>query len=185
MRSLLKQMDGYGRVQRILWAVILIALVGFYLLAYRPGIRRLASLRTQIQSRQQELEQKQSRARNLPSLALQVGKLEQRVAVYDRQFPRQPNLGQFIKDITQISQQLSLHELKLQPLAPKKADGYFEQPISISFQGDFLNAASFLRQVEDLQRLTRVRRLAIKNKAGKAGVVDVTDMVASIYFSEG
>jgi Tfp pilus assembly protein PilO len=185
MQSLQKQIGWYKRAQCILGLTIALGLLGFYLLGYRPTTRWLAALQMQIDSKRRDLSADQNRARNLPAVLREVQRLERSVQDYDRQFPRQVELGQFIKDLTQVSQQLSMQELKLQPLASKRADGFYEQPIQLSFQGDFLNVASFLRQVEDLQRLTRIRRLIIKNKTGKPGVVEVTDMVTSVYFSEG
>ncbi len=185
MRSLQNQIDWYARAQWTLGIVTAVGLLGFYVMGYRPATRNLAALQRQIELKRQALLTDQDRARSLPAVLREVQRLEQSVRDYDRKFPRQVELGQFIKDLTEISQQLSLQEVRLQPLASKRSDGYCEQPIQLSFQGDFLTVASFLRQVEDLQRLTRIRRLTMKATVGKPGVVEVTDMVSSVYFSEG
>jgi Tfp pilus assembly protein PilO len=171
-------------MQWLLGAGIACTLATFYVVGYRPAIGRLEVLKLQLQSKQRELEQNQNKARNLPILAFEVQQLESQVRVYDRQFPQQPELGQFIKDITQISQQLALGEWKYQPGAPKRWEGFCELPIQMHFRGDFLNVASFLRQVEDLQRMTRIRRLSVKSKDNKAGAVEV-DLGMMVYFSEG
>ena len=117
-------------------------------------------------------------------MALEVQELETRVRDYDRQFPKQADLGDFIKDMTRVSQQLALREWKYQPGAPKRGDTYFELPIQMNFQGEFLNVYSFLSEVEHLQRLTRIRKLAIKAKDFKTGLVEV-EIGLNIYFSEG
>jgi Tfp pilus assembly protein PilO len=183
MRTLKEQVGWYRRAQWALAGGAALGLLAFYLAAYRPNSLAQASVRRQIQSRQRELELDRTRANTLPTLFLQVQQLESRVKAYDRQFPREPQLGQLIKDMTQIGQQLSLQEWKYQPGAPRRADGYFELPIQMSFQGDFLNVASFLRQVEDMQRLTWVRRLEIKSKPGKSGAVEA-EVALNVYFSE-
>jgi Tfp pilus assembly protein PilO len=138
----------------------------------------------QRQLKQRDVDQTQNKARTLPILVIEVQALEKRVQYYDRQFPRQPQIGEFIRDMTTISQQLSLKTWNYKPAAPKRSDGYFELPILMSFQGDFMNVATFLRQVEKLERLTRVKRLTLKNRDPRTGTVDV-EMAMNIYFSEG
>src|SRR5256886_6510582 len=97
-----------------------------------------------------DVEDNQNKAQHLPLLALEVKGLESQVLNYDRQFPKQADLGDFIKDMTRVSQQLALHEWKYQPAAPKRGDAYFELPIQMNFQGEFLNGYSFFTEVRHL-----------------------------------
>jgi Tfp pilus assembly protein PilO len=182
--TLRQRISWCARVQWTVLAALGLGVVLFYVLAARPGRGRLESLRQQIQTKQRELKDNQYRARDLPMLAFEVQQLESQVEIYNRQFPKQPDLGQFIKDITQVSQQLALADWKYQPNAPKRTGTYFEMPIGMQFRGDFLNVASFLRQIETLPRLTRVKRIHIHNRDWKSGMVDV-EMSLNIYFSEG
>lgn len=184
MRSLSTQITWCRRLQTGLSMGLGLMVLLFVFVGYLPAKRHLDALAGQIQSRTAEVEGKQNRARNLPLLALEVQELESRVRDYDRQFPRQADLGDFIKDITRVSQQLALRDFKYQPGAPKRGDTYFELPIQMNFQGDFLNVYSFLSEVEHLQRLTRVRRLAIRTREIKNGLVEV-EIGLNIYFSEG
>jgi Tfp pilus assembly protein PilO len=163
---------------------VLAGAAGFYFLGYRPRTERIADLRLSVESSRAKVESNQVKARSLRDLAREVQRLEDRVQGYGRQMPRQPELGEFLGDITRVSQQLSLRDWKYEPAPPKRGDDYFELPISMHFVGEFGNAASFLRQVEELQRLTRVRRLTIKARDRKTGQVEV-DVAMNIYFSEG
>ena len=184
MNTLQKQIDRYKHIQWTLGAVMTCLAIGFYAFGYRPAVARLETLQLQTQSKQRELDQSQNKARTLPILVKEVQDLEKQVEIYDRQFPRQPQIGEFIRDMTQISQQLSLKNWNYKPAAPKRTEGFYELPIMMSFQGDFMNVSSFLRQVEKLQRLTRVKRLLLKNRDPRTGVVEV-EMAMNIYFSEG
>ncbi len=184
MRSLTVQITWCRRLQWGLTLGLVLAALLFLLAGYLPAKRRLDALHLQIQSTTREVEEKQNKAQHLPLLAMEVQELESRVRDYDRQFPRQADLGDFIKDITRVSQQLALRDWKYQPAGSKRGDTYFELPIQMNFQGDFVNVFSFLTEVEHLQRLTRVRRLAIKGKDFKTGMVEV-EIGLNIYFSEG
>jgi Tfp pilus assembly protein PilO len=184
MRSLSTQINWCRRLQWGLSLGLTIVVMLFVVVGYFPAKKRLDALNGQIVSKTRDVEQNQNKARNLPLLLMEVQELERKVQDYDRQFPRQADFGDFIREITQVSQQFTLRDWKMTPLAPRRGDGFFELPITISFQGDFMNVASFLREVEHLQRLTRIRRLSIRYKDNKTGVVDV-EMGLHIYFSEG
>jgi Tfp pilus assembly protein PilO len=184
MQSLNSQIKWCRRLGLGLSIGLAVSVLLFLFAGFLPARRRLEALQGQIQSKTREVEENQNKARNLPLLALEVQELETRVRDYDRQFPKQADLGDFIKDITRVSQQLALRDWKYQPLAPRRGESYFELPIQMNFQGEFLNVFSFLTEVEHLSRLTRVRKLAIKSKDIKTGLVEV-EIGLNIYFSEG
>jgi Tfp pilus assembly protein PilO len=68
---------------------------------------------------------------------------------------------------------------------PVRSELFAEQPVSLKFEGDFLKVFSFLRQTEQMQRLTRVRELKIKNnRSNKPGQVEV-ELSMNINLTEG
>ena len=184
MTSLQSQMQWRTRIQWALGGALVLGAIAFYLVAYRPAAARLESLRIEMQSKEAELAQNSNRTSTMEYLAREVGKLEAKAQEYDRQFPRQVELGRFIKDLTQVSQELSLQDWKYEPLSPRRGESYFELPITMHFNGDFLNATAFLRRMQDMQRLTHVKKIDMTAKDNKAGTVHV-EMTMSIYFSEG
>lgn len=184
MRSLKSQIVRYGRVQWTLAFALALGLTAFYAVGYRPTTRQLDGLTLEIQTKQRDLAQTRFRVRDLPILAAQVQQLEGQVQFFDRQLPREPSLDRFIKDITGVSQELALRDWKFSPGAPVRAENHVEMPIAMQFTGDFLSASAFVRRIEDLQRLTRVKKLNIRTKDSRSGQVEV-DMSVSIYFSEG
>jgi Tfp pilus assembly protein PilO len=184
MRSLRSQILWLNRLQWGMSIGVTVAILIFIFAGYRPAQQRLDDLHLQIQSKAREVDANQNKALNLPLLMMEVQQLDGQVRDYDRQFPRQANLGEFIREITQVSQQLALRDWKYQPGLPRRGDAYFELPIQMNFQGEFTNVFSFLTEVERLQRLTRVRKLAIRHKDTRTGIVEV-EIVLHIYFSEG
>lgn len=173
--------------QRRQWMLALalggIAIV-FLLVCYLPVVRKQQSLAQQVESGRRELEASQTRARSLPSLELEVDKLKSRLARFDAKLPRQQDLGQFLHEITQLSQKADLRKVVNQPGVARKADMYQELPISLTFEGGFNQVYAFLRDAEEMQRLTRIRSLQIRSLDWSKGQVDVK-LVMSIYYSEG
>ncbi|HLL88418.1 MAG TPA: type 4a pilus biogenesis protein PilO, partial [Tepidisphaeraceae bacterium] len=178
-----EQLAGCGRTQWILGGALAAFVVGFALFGYRPAAQRLATLAMEIESKERSLAADEVNARKLPVVALEVEKLRARLERFDKKLPNQQELGPFIGDITQASQAATLRRLTVQPGVAKRGELFSELPISLNFEGDFLSVFSFLQQTEGMQRLTRIRSLAVRSKDTKLGTVDV-QVSMNIYFSE-
>jgi Tfp pilus assembly protein PilO len=184
MRPLQRKIEWCAKGQWVLAASLGLFLAAFYLLGYRTANQRLSDLRMQIQTKERDLQSNQSRAKILPVVEKEVARLQSRLELFDHKLPKQQELPQFIREITQVSQHASLRKVEVKPGVGHKSELYSEMPITLTFQGDFLNVFSFLRQTEQMQRLTRVQNLTVKSLGGKPGEVEV-QVSMNIYFSEG
>jgi Tfp pilus assembly protein PilO len=182
--NLQRQLDRCVKAQWALGALIAAIVIGFIFVCYRPDSSRLGQLHARIASDQQELSANESRVTTLPAVALEVDRLRVSLENFDHRLPPTPELAEFLKNINQISRQTALQKLSVRQEAPVRLDLFNEQPIVMRFQGDFKEVWSFLRQIETLPRLTRVRSLQIKSVDSKLGVVDV-QLALNIYFTDG
>jgi Tfp pilus assembly protein PilO len=66
---------------------------------------------------------------------------------------------------------------------PSRDEQFYELPISLKFDGDFRDVYSFLCDIEDLSRVTRVKKMVVKS-SGSEGSVQV-EMMLDLYYSEG
>lgn len=184
MRTLQSQIGWCARAQWMLGIALVALVLGFYLLSYRPNTQRLSALREQIESQRQELTVSQQRANDLPKVALEVARLKEALARYDKRMPRQTDVGPFLGEITQISQASSLRRWDATHGSPSRSELFGVLPFNVKFQAEFPQVVAFLRQVEDMTRLTRIRDIEIQSIDKKLGLVEV-DMTMNIYFSEG
>jgi Tfp pilus assembly protein PilO len=173
-----------AKVQWILSAVMAAAVGIFLLCIYLPQTRKLKELDMSIATKQRELGASQSRANTLPTVKVDLDKLRLSVENYDKKLPRQPALGEFLKNVTQLSSQASLRNLSVQPGLPRRLDLFSELPISMHFEGDAMNVFSFLRQTEQMPRITRVRSVDIHTLDPKLGTVEV-QLAINLYFTDG
>ena len=161
------------------------ALAGFYLFSYRPQTQKLAEFHDRFELKQRELHDNEIRTINLPEFEQSVRKLQLKLDKFDQRLPRQQELGQFIRDINRLSQQSMLRPFNVEyPAAPQHTELFAELPIQLKFEGDFPSVFSFLRQMEQMQRLTRVRTLEVKVKDGPTGGQVSVDLSMSIYFAD-
>ena len=171
------------RAQWIAGGVAVVLAVGFYFAVYRPNNARFAALQEKISSQREQLLNNQSRALELPSLMRRVDKLQFEVTRNGKKMPKSLELGRFMGNLTSLAQQSSLRNFSVIPTGSKRLELFTEQPICLSFEGGFLQAAQFLRQIEEFERITRVRRLSIQNQSHRDGKVNV-ELTMNIYFSE-
>ena len=183
MRTVQSQIAWCARAQWTMTLVMVTMVGGFLLFGFRPASQRQGHLKSELVSRSHQLEQNQARAQNLPILAMEVDRLRLKLERFNKKLPKTTELGEFIRDLTQVSQQYTVRKLVHQPGTVKRQDLYGEIPITMSFEADFQNVFSFLRQLEDMPRLIRVKNLSVKCKDPKLGHVDV-NMAMNSYFSE-
>src|SRR5437763_3464515 len=183
MKSIYSQTALYARAQWTMSVILCSLTVGFFIFGYRPTTQRRDALRYENAEKVRLLEVNQARAMNLPKLAYQVDVLRLKLEKNNKKMPKSPGLDLFINDTAQISSQLGIKKLMHVPGMMRRLDLYSEVPIMLSFEGDFNNVFNFVRQLEEMQRLARVKNLTVRCKDGKLGLVDV-NLAMNIYFSE-
>jgi Tfp pilus assembly protein PilO len=183
MKSLQSQIAWCARAQWTMTLVVVTLLAAFLLFAFVPGRRRQGDLRARIDDKARELDTNQARASNLLTLAKDVERLQGKLEKQNKKLPRTAELGEFIGNLTPARQQYQIKKFVHQVGTIRRQELFGEIPITMSFEGDFLNVFGFLRELEGMQRLTRVKSLTVRCKDPKTGQVDVS-MAMNIYFSE-
>jgi Tfp pilus assembly protein PilO len=183
--DLKNQLAWIRRGQWGLAALLVLVGGGIYLFGIHPANAELDRVHLQYASAKNELEQDQDRAKNLPAVQLEIDQLRRRVERFDKKLPRQQDLASFINDVTHISQEASLRKLSWHlDSKPRRTDQFTELPIQFTFEGDFqTGVVEFLRGTEDMQRLTRVRKLDITTSDARDGQVKA-QLTMNIYFGE-
>jgi len=172
---------------RAQWAMamgLVLCIILFYALGIRPATARLTAVVTREATQKSELQSSQMRAATLPQAEQEVEQLRRGVEEFDKKLPQDQDLPQLIGDVTQMSRRAQLTKLAWRPEPMMKRNDHFnEVPVEFTFQGDFRDVVSFLSQVENMKRVTRLRKLDVQSKDTLDGQVDV-QLTMNIYFSE-
>src|SRR2546423_1196734 len=115
MRTLQSQVRWTTKAQWVMTAVMAGLAVGFYVLAYGPPTKKRGGRQAESRNKHEQLQAAEARARMPPAVESEVEQLKQRLDRFDKKLPRQQDLPQVIKDITQVSQQEALKKLTVQP----------------------------------------------------------------------
>lgn len=183
MKTLRNQSGRYGTLQWAMGILALLLLALFFFATILPANRRRALAVEKTRMHRVQLAANEKEAMQLPAVKEEVKQLKSRLNGLDKKLPKRPDTDQFGREITQVSENCSLTKVNMQVGAPRRTELFSEMPIGLNFTGDFTSVVAFLRQTEDLQRLTRVRNLSIKTRDASKGLVDV-DMAMNIYFAD-
>lgn len=149
-----------GRQQKLAGALLVVAALGA-LCVYRPTQQAIASAQQSIAELDARRAVDQSRASALPQLVTQVEELKRQVDHF-KPLPRPSDIQRAFAQITQIKNETALSAYKFETNDAARSLGTcLEQRVRITFQADFIDAMSFVRKIEDMDRLTRVRELRI------------------------
>jgi Tfp pilus assembly protein PilO len=180
--ELRNQIDRCGRAQWTLGVAGVVLAALFYFAGYWPQCAELKQLQQQIAAKQTELAINRAQANNLPRVTQEVSDLRTRLSNMKR-LPAQPELDAFIRDVHGLSQLAQLRKFDFRPGAAKRTDLYCEQPISFTFEGDFLGVFTFIRRAEDMDRLTRIGGVTLHGIPTQPGEVTV-ELSMNLYYRE-
>jgi len=167
----------------IVLAVVAAIGLGAIFLVYGPQGKKLEELNLQIASLKTELDDKTRKASIVPDMVKQIHEMKNRYKNFDRRLPKQKELGEFLRQISENLSQQKLANQLIEPGNPMREDIYHTLPITMKFEGSYISLANFLKRLESMERLTRVQKLDIRTAPGQSGVS--IEMYMDIYFTEG
>ena len=90
-------------------------------------------------------------------------------------------LHKILEQVTIIAQKKGLQFKTIRTLNQKECNGYIEQPIQMELYGNFNSYYSFLLDLENLPRITKIRELELKKDTKNDGYANAKFNV-SIFF---
>lgn len=163
---------------------ILVAMVSATIfVVYMPQDRKLDELREQIVTQRNKLSEDVKKTAVIPVMVQQIDTMKQRYKGFDRRLPKQRELALFLREISSILASQELSNQLTEPGNPTQEELFHTLPIIMKFRGPYLSLASLLKQIDEMERLTRVQKLSIATDA-KGKHLNI-ELQMNIYFKEG
>lgn len=173
----------YARLQLLLTAALVAFLFVVFFLRYLPTHAATELIEAEIEEQRRELEVSLQKARNLPTLAAENAQLRQQL-LRAKRLPGQHEWAQFVKDLMELGTRSSLKRFEYAYGGATQMGELSQLPLVLRFSGDFTAVFDFLKQVEEMPRLTRVRAIDISRQPDQPGYVSV-DLTLSTFFEPG
>jgi type IV pilus assembly protein PilO len=154
--------------QKILILVIALAVEGAALLwlVYRPKYQEMEGLNNQLSSLQNEINDKNRIANNLPRLQREYDQLNMELAQALTELPNSKEIPSLLTNITTLGKNAGLDFLVFRPKAESTKDFYAEVPVDITVSGSYYSVANFFAAVANLPRIVNIANVSfadIKN----------------------
>jgi type IV pilus assembly protein PilO len=154
--------------QKILLLVLTLIVEAFVLIwfVYRPKYQELDGLKNQLSTLQNEIDEKNRVAKNLPRLQREYDQLDMELAQALTELPNSKEIPSLLTNITALGKNAGLDFLVFRPKPESSKDFYAEVPVDISVSGSFYSVANFFAAVANLPRIVNITNVSftdIKN----------------------
>jgi Tfp pilus assembly protein PilO len=183
-----------GPREFIFLALLFVVPVGVYFLVFKPRSEARQAMIEDIQLKRSQLDElRLARGQATSNLSEDIAQLKHALKVArERQPALEGNarlLGAF-KRLAEANQLLS--SLNNEPPPPIAVEGpsaiqekYTIRRVKMNLTGGFMNFYTFLQQVEDQPRLTRIDNLSINREGRQRAGIVYANMVLTIYYLKG
>lgn len=172
-----------SRDSLIVLGILAVIVLTYVVVIYRWQSNSLEEARGRIAEGERRLQADGRKATLVPAMIRQIESMKQRFNKdWDRRLPERKELAGFLREISANLAQERLFNQMIQPGNPTRGPLYNRLPITMTFEGDFLALARFLRRVDRMTRLTRVEKLIVKLAQGGNDLS--IELGMNIYFTE-
>lgn len=167
--------------------IFFVALIGLAYISHtrmiRPANAEMANQKTRLLEKQAKLGKLQSAPAAAEELQEQLGRLSQAVTFFESKLPPASEIDTVLQDVTVIAKKNDLTSKMIRTLKTKHNNGYIELPLKMELAGNFKSYYSFLLELEQLDRITKIRELSLNKDDDSQGQIDAS-FIISIFFQE-
>lgn len=150
---------------------------------YMPQSGKLEDLRSGIASAKTALETHAQNVSVVPDMLKQVQNMKVRYKDFDRKLPKRKELGGFLREVSSNLADERLANQLIEPGSPTREELFNTLPIIMKFRGSYLSLASFLKRIDEMQRLSRIQKVKIETNPKDDSALDI-ELQMNIYFTE-
>jgi Tfp pilus assembly protein PilO len=150
-----------GLQQFLIFALLLGILGGAWQLGFKRLGEKRESLQADIRVKQDILDTITASGKTASKLGQEMKRLQEEIDRFDQRLPKSKSEYSMQQDLSRIAESRGVQITSTRPLPIVKSQRCHELPIELKFAGEFLSFSDFLRDVESLERITRVTALSI------------------------
>ena len=149
-------------------ALLVVFYFVFDFFLYSPKLKEQLSLRTELASVEQKLQETAAFLTSGSQVAFDVGRMEKKLSFYEEKFSTRESFAQLLEQLALQCQKLNMEIISLKPteeqtVAADAAQARYRQiSLDIQLRGDFLTMVRFMQAMEQLPIFTLVDQLTIR-----------------------
>ena len=168
--------------RELIFLFVLLAMpLSSYWFVFRPQNVEIAQARAEIEHKERMLEKlAQATARN-DDLERANKEIADGIAMVESRLPNNKEVEVVLEQVATLARDSRLGLPKVRSGRPIPASKYMEQPLDMTITGDFDDFYSFMLQLEEMARITRMPDLKVKKLDDVDGNMEAS-FTLSIYF---
>jgi Tfp pilus assembly protein PilO len=171
-----------SNTRKVIFFILLLATAYLaYAFMIRPANKYLEEQKMQVQSQMQKLSDLEKATAEVRDMDKQSAKLREAVDFFNNKLPPHSQIHKVLEQVTLIAQKQGLKTKTIRTLQKKDCMGYIEQPLKMELYGNFDAYYSFLLDLEQMPRITRIRELTLSKDLKNEGMT-TAEFVVSIFF---
>lgn len=172
--------------REMLFLIVLIAVpVMSYLYVFRPDNIEINTAKLEIQHKEQELSQLSNETSRMTDLEKEYREIRSDIAKVESRLPSDKDVDKILQQVADLARQNNLKLPKFKTSTPVKYASYYELPLEMKLVGQFSNFYSFMLDLENLERITRMPDLDLKRIDKDSSGMEATFTLSIFFQSEG
>jgi Tfp pilus assembly protein PilO len=169
-------------MRKVIFFVLLLAVAYLaYAFMIRPANKDIEKQKADVQSKMAKLSELERATAEVRDLGKQTAKLKEAFEFFNNKLPPHSQIHKVLEQVTVIAQKQGLKTKTIRTLKQKECMGYVEQPLKMELYGNFDAYYSFLLDLEQLPRITKIRELTLTKDLKNEGMT-TAEFVVSIFF---
>lgn len=169
------------RQQTVIFAITGVILAGFVLFEYLPRHESIKSVEKARAAQALNIERAQTKKSEISILQGKAEVLKTKVCNYEKQVPRDRNLGDFLQNIADLMNQQKLSGQLIEPEKEIKSGDLQCIPVNMRCSGSLTQLFEFYKMLQKMDRLIRIDQVKLLSKSTVNGEVTMQTR-AIIYY---
>ncbi len=166
----------------LIFLVVLIAMpVSSYWFVFKPRNEATTKAWKEIEQKERMLEKLDAANARTDSIEARNSQMVEAIDLVEGRLPSTKEVDKILTQVATLAREAKLQLPKVKTMPPIESAQYMEQPLEVTMRGDGDDFYSFLLDLEDLERITRIPEMKIERLAKQNGIVEVS-FTLSIYF---
>jgi type IV pilus assembly protein PilO len=157
---------------------------GVHLLIIRPAAQKRDSLERDAAVKRSALVNVDRAIESSRVIAGEINELRPRVALFDLRLGSARDTNSVLADLWHMADTNSLQTRSVKTPASLRSESFTEQEIDLTVAGSFGGYYQFMLQLEDMQRIVRVKKMNLSKVNATDGQVQA-ELTVSVYCAAG
>lgn len=171
----------FGIRELVLLAILMALPLSSWWLVFRPNNQKIEQAEREIELKREMLQKLQTVTSRSDSLEQATAEIATGIDAIEARLPSDREIDDVVRQVSALAVENGLNQPGMIAKPPVRGTLYMEQPIEMTITGDFKGFYSFLLDLEQLPRITRMPALEIERSKDVDGHLKA-EFTLNIYF---